>query len=57
MAEVQLRTSENTSVNVKEVLAEDEWYPLLPVEKKLISITLGLGIIFMVVFVIAFKVL
>ena len=57
MAKGQLRTSENTSVNVEEVLAEDEWYPLLPVEKKLISITLGLGIIFMLVFVIAFKVL
>jgi len=57
MAKGQLRTSENTSVNVEEVLSEDEWYPLLPVEKKLISITLGLGIIFMLVFVIAFKVL
>jgi len=56
MAKGQLRTSENTTVNVEEVLAEDEWYPLLPVEKKLISITLGLGIFFLVAFVIAFKV-
>ncbi len=57
MAKIELRTSENTTVNVEEVLAEDEWYPLLPVEKKLISITLGLGIFFMAVFVIVFKVL
>lgn len=57
MAKGRLRTSENTTVNVEEVLAEDVWYPLLPVEKKLISITLGLGIISMIVFVIAFKVL
>ena len=57
MAKIQLHTTKNTTVNVEEVLAEDEWYPLLPVEKKLISITLGLGIIFMAVFIIVFKVL
>lgn len=51
-----LRTDEQTTVNVHEVLAEDEWYPLLPVEKKLISITLGLGLVLMVIFVIVFKV-
>lgn len=56
MAKTQLRTGENTSVNVQEVLAEDEWYDLLPVEKKLISITFGLGILFLIIFVIAFKV-
>lgn len=44
------------SVNVQEVLAEDEWYDLLPVEKKLISISLGLGIILMIIFIFAFKV-
>lgn len=56
MTKGQLQTSDNTSVNVEEVLAEDEWYPLLPVEKKLISITFGLGIIFLIIFVIVFKV-
>jgi|GEM_PF-2019705 len=56
MPKTQLRTGEHSSVNVQEVLAEDEWYDLLPVEKKLISITFGLGIVLMVIFVMAFKV-
>jgi len=56
MPKSQLHTGEQSSVNVQEVLAEDEWYDLLPVEKKLISITLGLGIIFLVIFIIVFKV-
>jgi len=50
-------SKEQSSVNVKEVLSEDEWYDLLPVEKKLISISLGLGIVLMAIFVIVFKVL
>lgn len=56
MPKSKLRTGEQSSVNVQEVLTEDEWYDLLPVEKKLISITLGLGILFLVIFVIVFKV-
>lgn len=56
MTKGELRTGEQSSLNVEEVLAEDEWYPLLPVEKKLISITLGTGIVFMVIFIFAFKV-
>ena len=57
MPKTLLRTGEHSSVNVLEVLAEDEWYDLLPVEKKLISITLGLGLILLVIFVIVFKVI
>ncbi len=56
MPKVQTNTSQQSSVNVQEVLAEDEWYDLLPVEKKLISITFGLGVVLMVIFVLAFKV-
>lgn len=56
MTKGQLRTGEQSSVNVQEVLAEDEWYDLLPAEKKLISITLGLGLILLVIFVMVFKV-
>ncbi|KJR44579.1 hypothetical protein UF75_5041 [Desulfosporosinus sp. I2] len=56
MPKVQPHTAQQSSVNVQEVLAEDEWYDLLPVEKKLISITFGLGVVLMVVFVLAFKV-
>ena len=55
MSKKQLSTGENSSINVEEVLGEDEWYDLLPVEKKLISITLGLGLAFMVIFIIVFK--
>lgn len=56
MTQGQLHTDEQSSVNVKEVLAEDEWYDLLPVEKKLISISFGLGLVLMVVFIMVFKV-
>ena len=37
-------------------MAEDEWYDLLPIEKKLIGYSLGLGIILLVVFIFAFGV-
>lgn len=56
MAKVKLG-ADDSSVNVRDVLDEDEWYELLPIEKKLISYTLGLGITFMVIFIIAFKIL
>lgn len=56
MTQGQLHTDEQSSVNVKEVLAEDEWYDLLPVEKKLISISFGLGLVLMVIFIMVFKV-
>jgi hypothetical protein len=36
--------------------AEDEWYDLLPIEKKLIGYSLGLGIALLVVFIFAFGV-
>jgi hypothetical protein len=36
--------------------ADDEWYDLLPVEKKLIGYSLGLGIGLLVVFIFAFGV-
>ncbi len=56
MAKGKLHIAEQSSVNVQEVLAEDEWYDLLPVEKKLIAYTFGLGVVLMVIFVLAFKV-
>lgn len=42
-------------VSAPEVL-EDEWYDLLPIEKKLISYSLGLGIVLLVIFIFAFGV-
>ena len=56
MAKVKRGFADQSALIVQEVLAEDEWYDLLPVEKKLISITLGLGIVLMVIFVLVFKV-
>ena len=53
MAEVQIRQAEQPAVSA-EVLQEDEWHDLLPIEKKLISYSLGLGIVLLVVFIFAF---
>jgi len=36
--------------------AEEEWYDLLPVEKKLIAYSLILGVVLLVVFIFAFGV-
>jgi hypothetical protein len=36
---------------------EEEWYDLLPVEKKLITYSLVLGVILLVVFVFAFGII
>jgi hypothetical protein len=35
---------------------EEEWYDLLPVEKKLIGYSLALGVVLLVVFIFAFGV-
>jgi hypothetical protein len=37
--------------------AEDEWYDLLPIEKKLIGYSLGLGVALLIVFIFAFGVI
>jgi hypothetical protein len=39
-----------------ESVAEEEWYDLLPVEKKLIGYSLALGVVLLVVFIFAFGV-
>ena len=40
----------------KPELEVDEWYDLLPIEKKLIGYSLGLGIILLAIFIVAFDV-
>ncbi|MCL6638370.1 MAG: hypothetical protein K6T80_01645 [Firmicutes bacterium] len=55
MAEVQIGEAQQPPVSAR-VMDEDEWYELLPVEKKLISYSLGLGIILLVVFIFVFGV-
>lgn len=53
MAVAKADQREQPSVDLREA-AEDEWYDLLPVEKKLIFYTLGLGLVLLVIFVFLF---
>ncbi len=42
--------------SVSEILEAEEWYDLLPIEKKLIGWSLGLGILLLVIFILIFVV-
>lgn len=50
--------TENKDVSVVEAQDEmvDQWFDLLPIEKKLLSYSFGLGIFLLVVFIFAFGV-
>lgn len=54
MAEVSLKTEQQP--NVKAEMEAQEWYDLLPIEKKLICYSLGLGILLLIIFIMIFKV-
>lgn len=54
MAEVSYNVKQQP--DVKAELEAQEWYDLLPIEKKLISYSLGLGILLLIVFILIFKV-
>ncbi len=54
MAEVSLNVEQQP--NAKAEMEAQEWYDLLPIEKKLISYSLGLGILLLIVFILIFKV-
>ncbi|MFZ5643347.1 MAG: hypothetical protein ACOY46_07135 [Bacillota bacterium] len=41
-------------VQVSEMLEQEEWYDLLPIEKKLIGWSLGLGVSLLAVFIVVF---
>ncbi|KLU63812.1 hypothetical protein DEAC_c42680 [Desulfosporosinus acididurans] len=43
--------------NAKAEMQAEEWFDLLPIEKKLIGYSLSLGILLLIVFVLGFKVL
>jgi hypothetical protein len=43
--------------NAKAEMQAEEWFDLLPIEKKLIGYSLGLGILLLVIFIVSFKVL
>ncbi|NLC76954.1 MAG: hypothetical protein GX750_04965 [Clostridia bacterium] len=53
-AQVQ-QIAPNTEVMEEEMV--EEWFDLLPIEKKLIGYSLGLGITLLVIFVLVFRVL
>ena len=50
--------AENKDVSVSDAQNEmvDQWFDLLPIEKKLLSYSFGLGVILLVVFVLIFGV-
>ncbi|MCL6635793.1 MAG: hypothetical protein K6T29_08520 [Peptococcaceae bacterium] len=56
MAELQIGQPGQTQVSAQEMLEADEWHDLLPIEKKLISYSLGVGVVLLVVFIFAFGV-
>jgi hypothetical protein len=43
-------------VKVREMLEAEEWYDLLPIEKKLIGWSLGIGIVLLIIFILIFVV-
>lgn len=55
MAEIQVSQAEQTTAGAQAML-EDEWHELLPIEKKLISYSLSLGIVLLVIFIFTFGV-
>ncbi len=55
MSEVTPQVAEKPA-SVSEILETEEWYDLLPIEKKLIAWSLGLGIVLLVIFILVFVV-
>lgn len=56
MAELQVGQAQQPAVSAQEVLDADEWHELLPIEKKLIGYSFGLGVILLIIFIFAFGV-
>lgn len=57
MAKEQFSKSEQSAVNAQPELEVDEWYDLLPIEKKLITYSLGLGLALLAIFIVIFGVI
>lgn len=55
MSEISPQMAEKPA-SVSEILEAEEWYDLLPIEKKLIAWSLGIGISLLVVFILIFVV-
>lgn len=56
MSEITPKAAEQPA-SVSAMLEAEEWYDLLPIEKKLIGWSLGIGIVLLVVFILVFVVL
>ncbi|OLN32704.1 hypothetical protein [Desulfosporosinus metallidurans] len=57
MAKEQSNKTGQPTIDVQATLEVDEWYDLLPIEKKLISYSLGLGLALLAIFIVIFGVL
>lgn len=55
MAEIKIRESNQALAKSQQEQYEDEWFELQPIEKKLISYSLGLGVLLLLLFIFAFK--
>lgn len=55
MAEVKIREANQPMVQSQKPQYEDEWFELQPIEKKLISYSLGLGVALLLLFIFLFK--
>lgn len=55
MSELEYKMEQQPNVKVE--METQEWYDLLPVEKKLIGYSLSLGIILLVIFILIFRVM
>lgn len=57
MAEIKYQQNDQVNLAAQTLPEEEEWFDLLPIEKKLISYSLGLGIVLLVIFIFVFKVM
>ncbi|GAB6181449.1 hypothetical protein JCM14036_27680 [Desulfotomaculum defluvii] len=55
MAEVKIRDVNQPKITTQQLDYEDEWFELQPIEKKLISYSLILGLGLLVIFIFVFK--
>lgn len=53
----ELESKMEQQPDVKAEMETQEWYDLLPIEKKLIKYSLSLGITLLVVFILSFRVI
>jgi len=57
MPKEQLNKAGQCAVGAQPEFEVDEWYDLLPIEKKLIANSLGLGLTLLAIFIVSFGVL